>query len=517
MIITASCLIASCLSIALALVVFRYRQVPGASLYIVLALLSALLSFGSLMQYVLPEYEAKLFWRNIMQIPLLLFPVVGLLFSMVYAGMERLIRPWLVTVLFVISLIALILIFTDESHNLMRSAISLGEDGLFDRSRTSLNSIFLAYTQALHLIGAALLLKAASGTSGRHRFQLLLMSGAMLLPVVSFSMNAINHDLSAGASGILFFSLLPTSGVLFWALYRHQVLHVVQFARNKLIEIMKEGVIVLDTEQRIMDYNPSASRLLARAEGIEPGNWIAMALPKLLPSAAAWLAAHDSRSEMHVELPFHLEEENQVWLAITVTPLVSGRGMYYGSLSVIADITETKKLEQDLRRRASIDGLTGIYNRDSFMERAQRHLSLCMEEGKAFSLLILDLDLFKKINDEHGHQSGDMALKGFVQVVQGVVVCRALFGRVGGEEFAIALPDSDLEHAAELAELIRSSVMNTGVSLEDGRELQLTVSIGCSGRDFSSRSQEDNFQLLYSEADQALYRAKRSGRNKVRF
>ncbi|SDS59435.1 diguanylate cyclase (GGDEF) domain-containing protein [Paenibacillaceae bacterium GAS479] len=512
MIITASCLIASCLPIALAMVVFRYRQVPGASLFIVLALLSALLSFGSLMQYVLPEYEAKLFWRNITQIPLLLFPMFGLLFSMIYAGMERLVRPWLTTVLSVISLTALILIFTDESHNLMRNAISLGENGLFDVRRTSLNSYFLAYTQALHLIGGALLLKAAIDVSGRHRFQLLLMSGAMLLPVVSFSMSAINHELSAGASGILFFSLLPTSVVLFWALYRHQVLHVVQFARNKLIEMMKEGVVVLDTEQRIMDYNPSASRLLARAGGIEPGNWTAMVLSKLLPSASVWLEAHDCRTEMHVELPFH---EEQVWLAITVTPLISGRGVYYGSLSVIADITETKKLEQDLRRRASIDGLTGVYNRDSFMERAQRHLSLCMEEGKAFSLLVLDLDFFKKINDDHGHQSGDMALKGFVQVVQRVVECRSLFGRVGGEEFAIALPDSDLEQAAELAELIRSSVMNAGVSLGDGCELQLTVSIGGSGRD--SSSQEGSFQLLYSEADQALYRAKRSGRNKVLF
>lgn len=517
MIMTASCLIAAFVPIALALLVFRYRQVPGTNLYVVLALLSALFSFSILMQYIMPEYEAKLFWRNVAKIPIFMFPVVGLILSLIYAGLERWIRHWLVTLMCLVSSMAIVLFFTNDTHQLMRTMMFTESANLIGIQRTNLNSVFLAYALLLHLFGAAFLLKASTVESGRRRVQLLLLSTAMLLPIISLCMNMIYPEVSTGAAGVILFSQFPSCLLLFWALYRHQVLHIVPFARNKLIEMMKEGIIVLDSEQRIMDYNPAASSILARAEGIEPGNWTALPLPKLLPSAAAWLEAHESRSEMYVELPFGNGEDdpNQAWLAITVTPLISGQGIYYGSLSVISDITGTKKLEQDLRRRASTDGLTGIYNRAGFMERAQRQLSLCAEEGETFSLLLLDLDFFKRINDEHGHQCGDQALKGFVEAVQKVVVHRAMFGRVGGEEFAIALPGSDVTQAKEIAEQIRNSVLDSSMKLEDGQELQLTVSIG--GASQSSYVKEDSFQKLYAEADQALYRAKRGGRNKVSF
>ena len=256
--------------------------------------------------------------------------------------------------------------------------------------------------------------------------------------------------------GVILFSTFPSCLLIFWSLYRYQMLHVVPIARNKLVEIMKEGIIVLDTQQQVIDYNVSAVRLIVRAGGERDKDWHGMPLSALLPDTAPWSAAHACREETEMELCIPQSGKDDVWLAVTVTPLISGGSSFYGSLSVISDISEAKKLEMDLRRRATRDGLTGIYNRSGFMERAQRHLSLCVDADEPFSLLVLDLDLFKQINDCYGHSSGDLALRTFVESVLTVVEGEVLFGRIGGEEFAIALPGLDIQRAAWMAEQIRS-------------------------------------------------------------
>ncbi|QJC50581.1 diguanylate cyclase [Paenibacillus albicereus] len=523
MLMTASCLVAACVPLALSLLIFRYRQVPGTNFYMLMALLSAFFSFSVLMQYSLPEYDAKLLWRNAAQISIFLFPIASLFLSMIHAGLERWIRPGLIVALSVVSCTALILFFTDTSHHLMRVEVQVSVSGLTVVQRTTLATLFIGYTQLVQLVGASLLLRAAWEESGRRRRQLALMAGGSLLPVLGISMNLIHPQLAGTPAGVILFSLLPACIVIFYGLYRYQLLHIVPFARDKLIESMKEGVVVLDADLRLMDYNPSAYRLLVKAGAEQRSSWTALPLPRLLPGAEAWVQAHEARAEAEIELAFADEHGvGQVWLNLTVTPLESGRGVYYGSLSVIADITETKRLEQDLRRRAATDGLTGIYNRAGFMERAQRHLALSLEEGEPFSLLVLDLDHFKRINDEHGHQCGDMALKRFVRSVQQVVERRALFGRVGGEEFAVALPGSRAEQARELAERIRRAVMDGGAGLEEtgllaeeaGAHAGLTVSIGGSTAGPAAGA---DFQLMFAAADRALYRAKRGGRNQVRW
>lgn len=517
MLMTASCLVAACVPIALSLILFRFRQVPGTIFYIWMAVLSAFFSFTVLMQYSMPEFEAKLFWRNATQISIFLFPIASLFLSMVHAELERWIRPGLIIALSVVSLTALILFFTDTAHHLMRQEVHVSASGLTVAHRTTLGTLFIGYTQLVQLVGASLLLRAAWDAAGRRRRQLGLMAVGALLPVLGISANLIYPELSATPAGSILSSLLPACIMIFYGLYRYQLLHIVPFARDKLIESMKEGVVVLDADHRLMDYNPSAYRLLVKAGAQEGSNWTALPLSLLLPGAESWLQAHERRSELEIELSFpDGSSEQQVWLSITVTPLESERGVYFGSLSVIADITETKRLEQDLRRRASTDGLTGIYNQVGFMERAQRHLSLSLEDGEGFSLIVLDLDHFKRINDEHGHQVGDIALKGFVRSVQQVVERRALFGRIGGEEFAVALPGVRADQAQELAERIRRAVME-GAGLEaeeESRPARVTVSIG--GSTASSADRAD-FQRLLAAADRALYRAKRSGRNQVRW
>ena len=175
------------------------------------------------------------------------------------------------------------------------------------------------------------------------------------------------------------------------------------------------------------------------------------------------------------------------------------------------DITERKLLEEELRRQAHVDYLTGIYNRRHFMERAEQELSRAHRYGKPLSMLMLDIDHFKQINDRHGHKVGDTVLKAVADLSQATFRDVDIVGRLGGEEFAALLPETDQPAALEAAERLRATIANARIPLPGAPPVSFSVSIGVSSMD----SPEDNIDALLQRADKALYKAKDSGRNRV--
>lgn len=174
------------------------------------------------------------------------------------------------------------------------------------------------------------------------------------------------------------------------------------------------------------------------------------------------------------------------------------------------DITERKNLELELERQAHIDYLTGINNRRYFMMLANSELKRDERHHHELSLLMFDVDHFKAINDQYGHQVGDLVLQKVVIECRDNLRTEDIFGRIGGEEFAVLLPETDIEAAVEVAERLRVVTENTFLALENSHSLHVTISVGaisCSG--------SDDIDLLLSQADKALYNAKNSGRNKV--
>ncbi|MDT8992648.1 diguanylate cyclase [Curvibacter sp. APW13] len=175
------------------------------------------------------------------------------------------------------------------------------------------------------------------------------------------------------------------------------------------------------------------------------------------------------------------------------------------------DITERKIMEEELRRQAHFDYLTGVFNRRHFMEQAEKELHRAIRYGNALSFLMLDIDHFKQINDRFGHKVGDQVLKGLASLCSTTLRDIDLFGRLGGEEFAVLLPQTDQDTAVEVAERLRQVIGNANVSLEGNLNVQFQVSIGVS----SLRSKEDTIDALLNKADKALYEAKNTGRNRV--
>jgi diguanylate cyclase (GGDEF)-like protein len=164
----------------------------------------------------------------------------------------------------------------------------------------------------------------------------------------------------------------------------------------------------------------------------------------------------------------------------------------------------------ELAWMASIDSLTGASNRRHFLEGTGLELERAKRNGLSVSLLALDIDHFKAVNDQYGHQAGDAVLKAFVEVIRGTLRPYDVLGRVGGEEFMVLLPDTSHEAAAVLAERIRSRVESMLMSF-DGTTLSVTVSIGVAEFGVDGDSQD----AVFKSADTRMYQAKNEGRNRV--
>ena len=163
-----------------------------------------------------------------------------------------------------------------------------------------------------------------------------------------------------------------------------------------------------------------------------------------------------------------------------------------------------------LREQATHDGLTGLLNRSAIIELLQKELARASREGQPLSVLMVDLDFFKRVNDRHGHAAGDAVLRESARRMREALRAYDLVGRYGGEEFLIVLPGCDGESAISQAERVRETVAS-GRFLAGHRSLAVTCSIGVSSRALPCEADRD---ALLREADLALYRAKDDGRNR---
>ncbi len=177
-----------------------------------------------------------------------------------------------------------------------------------------------------------------------------------------------------------------------------------------------------------------------------------------------------------------------------------------------AQLRTFSKLERarsELQRLADTDGLTGVHNRRYFLERLNDELERLTRYGGALSVVLFDIDDFKKVNDGYGHSAGDEVLKAVAACCLEGIRQPDVFARYGGEEFAFLLPQTDAEQARLLAERLRSGV--AALELHSGEaRIRLTVSIGV-----ASASADTSADRLLKGADDALYQAKRLGKNRV--
>ncbi len=167
--------------------------------------------------------------------------------------------------------------------------------------------------------------------------------------------------------------------------------------------------------------------------------------------------------------------------------------------------------QRELQRLTRLDGLTGLYNRSTFVELTRQELARAQRQGSPTTILLLDLDFFKRVNDTWGHPAGDAVLRNVAVVANSTIRATDLVGRLGGEEFIILLPNTSMEAARRLAEKVRANLEHSPAAWE-GQVIRTTASIGVAG---TTAAENLDFDHLYSVADSALYTAKEKGRNRV--
>lgn len=300
---------------------------------------------------------------------------------------------------------------------------------------------------------------------------------------------------------------------------------------KRVLGLANMGLVVLDARKRIVLWNQwmasHSGMAAARVEGQDLFDLFPELLGQRLELAVHSalvnnIAAHLPQALNRTPLPLYPSGTwggERVEQAIAVTPFSEGRERF--CLIEISDVSTTVGRErllrdqaESLRAQSYVDGLTGIANRRHFDVALQRELGRAQRHGGHLSLLLMDIDSFKAYNDHFGHQQGDACLAMVAEAFAGKLQRAAdLAARYGGEEFAAVLPDTSPEQARQHAEAIRACIAALNIThAPAATRPHVTMSIGVASFD---KERLNDAESLLRAADQALYAAKRSGRDRV--
>jgi diguanylate cyclase (GGDEF)-like protein/PAS domain S-box-containing protein len=309
----------------------------------------------------------------------------------------------------------------------------------------------------------------------------------------------------------------------------------IERGKHKLAQILHGSPVatfVVDAEYRITQWNQSCAKLTGLSEAAvlggtpawcvfypEPHALLADLIVAETPIAeirARYPSIHQSAmidGAIETEAFFPNMGEHGRWLHQTATPLRDSEGKVIGAIETLQDITLQRNARAELERLASRDGLTGLANRRFFDKTLDTEWKRARREAHWLTLMMIDVDHFKRYNDTYGHPAGDLALKQVARALEQVVHRPGdLVARYGGEEFVVVIPATRNEGAEVVAGRILERIRDLAIPHSGGDGGRLTLSIGISTLMPDEKSSPES---LVSAADAALYRAKRSGRNRL--
>lgn len=415
----------------------------------------------------------------------------------------RLLSPWGIAALAVVPVVTIILIWTNESHHLIYTSLKLREDSslsILVAGRGPWYWVSTAYFYVLMAGGALLVILRAARAEGRFRGQNIVLVVAVVLPW-------IGHALLLAHLGPFGIDLTPflfaISGILLaMGIFKFGMFDLVPVARAMVLDAIRDGVIVVDRAGRIVDANRAAR---AAVPGLDD--------EISSPHSGNLLAQLGIPTRGEAELSIDSGAGGRWYRAIAIE--IEGEGRRHGTAVILADIDESKRLLVRLERLATTDELTKVDNRRRFFEHTERELAIARRTARPVSFAMLDLDLFKRVNDERGHAAGDAALVAVCGACREALRSSDILCRYGGEEFMIILPEVAPRDALEIVERVRIRVETERVHSDFGI-FGVTASFGVSGY-AAGGTELESIELYLRRCDEALYRAKAAGRNCVRL
>ncbi|SDN19020.1 histidine kinase N-terminal 7TM domain-containing diguanylate cyclase [Acetanaerobacterium elongatum] len=495
-------LMASAVFTVLVTIYIFQKKNPSINCFAYFCLSVTFYSFGYAMELISSTLNDKLLWNLFQYIGLPFIPAFWILFSLKYNNKPVSLLAKIS--LFIIPITTVILRYTNICHYLYYSGVSIESNGLFPILYIEKGPWYWAnciYLTACYIISNYIYIGMYKRSVGTIRRQSTLMLIASFLPWTSLLLDLFNispYNIDYGPYAV-------TSSVLlfFIAFLKYQFLNIKPLARDKVFESTNDGIIVLDENYHIIDYNLSAAAICATLNTDSIGKDAREVFKKNKPII-------DSFSQL-VESRFDCSSPKGNYKVNTVRILESEH-REVGSIITFTDITKYMDMMAELNLLASRDALTGVYNRRYFVELSQKELEKAKRHHRPLSMMIMDLDFFKQVNDRYGHQAGDAVLQKLADICRGSIRSADILGRYGGEEFVILLPDTTLEDSRMISERILANVASAVIHYE-GQTIQITASIGLTGVDTVTNQNLDYFLKF---ADNALYLAKSDGRNCVR-
>ncbi|MFH2015454.1 MAG: sensor domain-containing diguanylate cyclase [Pseudomonadota bacterium] len=282
-----------------------------------------------------------------------------------------------------------------------------------------------------------------------------------------------------------------------------------RYARS-LIEASLDPLVTISVEGKIMDVNEAAVEATGVPREQLIGSDFAVYFTDPVKAHEGYEEAFTKGVARNYPLTLRHVSGRQMEVIYNASVYHTENGEIAGVLAVARDITESKRAEQ-AEELASRDSLTGLYNHRTFYALLEEETVRTLRFNRPVSLLMLDIDYFKAVNDTYGHQAGDVILRSLsdLLVKQARAVDRVC--RYGGEEFMVILPETDAVVAMQIAERLRAEVERQLIDVGAGRTVTITVSVGVA----TYPQQADSVKEVVKAADLALYAAKQAGRNRV--
>ncbi len=507
--IIATLLFSAVVTSILAIVALRRRKTAGIlAIILTLVLVSVTLySFGYAMELLNNTLEGVMFWLRVEHIGIQTLPVLWLIFALCITGNEKWLKTSRVAALFVIPVIVLIANFTNAWHQLFYQnpqLITIGAFTTFHFEKGPIYWLNIFYINLMLAISAVLFTLMLIRSAPSFRKQAAIFFVSAIIPWIGMALYLSGHtpyNLDFSPITMSLSVMLMTLG-----LFEFHVLDVVPLAHDIIFKGMKDGVLVLDQINRIVDFNPALPLIIPEVQKTSIGA-SALEVLKQYPELVGYIKDNSPEA---IELQFGCDK-GSCYYQSNISPVHDRHKRVVGKILSLHDFTEMKHLLQQLQDLATLDGLTGVFNRRYFNELASREIVRAGRYNGFLSLVMLDLDHFKRVNDTQGHAAGDAVLIHIAKLCYGAIRKTDIFGRHGGEEFVILLPETNLKSALSLAERLRKSIEQARVVYKD-QSLAITASFGVISVDAPVNVGLD--ELLFY-ADKFVYEAKEKGRNCV--
>lgn len=496
-----------------------------------LAMTGGLLTWWSLcssLAWLYAGSELSHLWFYAMYLGVVGVPLSFLILVLDATHQLRWLTPWRLVVLLLEPALMLLVVWSNDLHHLFVTRFStFSREGLvyLEIQRGPLYWANVVYSYLLLLACMVLLLRRLSRSAPLFRWQIAAFLAGASLPWLGniITLGGLlplrGLDITPAAFGF-------SAVIFYYALSSPARYNLLPMARGILLEVLSDGLLVLDGNFRFLDVNPAAERLLE----MEARDLIGREIVEVFPHWQELAAILDSPREFSAQAQGRRNPAQ--FLDLKVTPILN-KGILTGWLVLFRDITdrwhveqqmrqanqelqtrltEIEALHQELRALAIRDPLTNLYNRRYLEETLENELARAERDGNPVTVIMMDADHFKRINDVHGHKAGDLALQALARIIQLYIRKSDIACRYGGEEFVIVMPNTELEVARERAELIREDFRQVNF-IGTNLRAETSLSIGIATYPLAGTRGDE----VLDAADQAMYAAKVEGGNRIKL